>query len=393
VKKYFKALCSSMLILSTIPSIAEEVSVLVLYTDAAENIVAGGAIEDRVEAYIDASNDSYLTSGVNITLTLAESRLVTGVDDSRNTDGDQNYDTGTALRNLTDGIGVFSNVRALRDTFGADFVVLLRDIQDTGGLGWVDNTGNGENIAYSVVRIQNPLSSFTHELGHNMGLAHSRRQVEDGGVRGIEPHAAGYGVDRDDTPTSIETGFVTIMAYNSSFNNAPSLDVISNPDILCDSGTSVQACGIDESDADEGADATRVLNDRLAEYSGYRVAPTVDSVTFDDINLSGCAEFSQDILIPNFTNFDCVNQNVKSLTGIESLTALTSVNFQDNDIFSLQPLFDLPNLEGAILSGNNRAICSDLTQLEQKLGAGSVVRPNECFPLVAILVAINSLLL
>ncbi len=390
MKKHYEFLCTSMLLLSTTSVIANDVSVLVLYTDAAEAIVAGGAIEDRIEAYIDASNDSYVASGINITLTLAEAHLIAGVDDSRNVDGVQNYDSDTALRDLTNARGNFINVPALRDTFGADFVVLLRDIQDTGGLGWLDNVGNREYLAYNVVRIQNPLSTFTHELGHNMGLAHSRRQVTNGGVPGVELYAAGYGIDR---VTNTENGFVTIMAYNSAFNNAPSIEVISNPNINCNTGTSINPCGIDENDSHDGANGAKVLNDRRTEYSNYRIAPTVSSLTFKDSNLAGCAALTQNTLIPNFTSFDCVNQNIRSLIGIENLNALTHVNFQDNDLYSLQPLLLLPNLEVAIISGNDSVICSDLTRLESKLGSGNLTRPNKCFPLVATLVAINSLLL
>jgi hypothetical protein len=42
-----------------------------------------------------------------MTFSLAEGQLISGVDDSRNTDGDQNYDTDTALRDLTASNGVF----------------------------------------------------------------------------------------------------------------------------------------------------------------------------------------------------------------------------------------------------------------------------------------------
>ncbi|MBL1261321.1 MAG: hypothetical protein COB33_012405 [Thiotrichaceae bacterium] len=116
-------------------ALAENVSVLVLYTQAAKNTVAGGAIEDRVNAYIDASNDSYATSNIDINLTLAATQLVSNVDDSLSSGGGQNYNSYDALDDLTYGRSPFNNVPSLRNTFGADFVVLLRDIQDVGGVG------------------------------------------------------------------------------------------------------------------------------------------------------------------------------------------------------------------------------------------------------------------
>ena len=389
MKNIFKVLSLSALGFASLPTFAEEVSVLVLYTEAAEAIAAGGSIDDRIQTYIDASNDSYEASNIDIQLTLAASRRINGVDDSRDAEGNQNYDTDTALRDLTNARGNFTGVPQLRDTFGADFVVLLRDISDTGGLGWVVNS-NRNDLAYNVVRIQNSLYTFAHEIGHNMGLAHSRPQVADGGVAGIEPHAAGHGLDRD---TPDENGFVTIMAYRSAFNNAPKLDIFSNPDTNCDSGTSVTPCGIEETDTVNGADAASVLNERREVYSGYRLSPLVGSVTFADANLSGCVAPSNNVLIPNMTNLECANQNIESLDGVENLTALTYVNFQNNNLFSLSPLFDLPNLQSAVVSGNDRAICSHLNRLEDALGSSNVTRSSECFPLAAVLVSVTSVVL
>lgn len=390
MNKLCKTILTAAMALSSYSVMAEDVTVLVLYTDAAEALYPNGAIDDRIEAYIDATNDSYATSNIDMTFSLAEGQLVPGVDDTRNNNGDQNYDTDTALRDLTASRGVFANVGALRNTFGADFVVLLREIQDTGGLGWVDNVGNRDDWAFNVVRIRNPLSTFTHELGHNMGLAHSRRQVAGGGVTGIEAHAAGHGLDR---VIGSENGFVTIMAYNSAFNNAPSIDVISNPGIDCATGTSTTPCGVDESDSTDGANAARVLQERRADYGNYRLSPTLGSISFSDTNLSSCIAPSQNVLIPHYSNMECTNLNIASLDGVENLTSLTFVNLQDNNLFSLQPLFELPNLVSAVVSGNDRAICSHLTQLESKLGSGNVVRSNECFPLAATLVSINGMLL
>jgi len=380
-----------IMVFFTLPVCAENVSVLVLYTQAAANTVAGGAIEDKINTYIDASNDSYSASNIDINLTLAASQLVQNVDDSKYWSGGwvQNYNSYDALNDLTNGVSPFDSAPSIRDTVGADFVVLLRDIQDVGGLGWVDRYGNFEGYAYSVVRIQNPMSTFTHELGHNMGLAHSRRQVASGGGPGFVSYAAGHGIDRN----SSENGFVTIMPYSSVFNSAPRLELMSNPAINCNSGTSVNPCGVDENNPTNGANSARVLNDRKTIYSGYRVAPTVGSVSFSDNNLSSCLSTSQSVLIPYFTNLNCVNQNIKSIDGVEDLTGLTYVNLQDNDVFSFQPLFSLPNLQSAVVSGNDNVICSHLTQLEAKLGSSNVVRSSQCFPLAAILVAVNSILL
>lgn len=387
---------------STLAVNAEELDVLILYTEAARDLVGKDVIDDRIKAYIDAANDSYDVSEIDIDLVLAQSALVTDVDDTGQietviidgVDTDvwvQNYTSEDCLSDLWQGLGDFDEVPELRDTFGADFVVLLRDIGDTGGLGYMDQgSDNFDVFAYSVVRIQNPLSTVTHELGHNMGLSHSRRQ--DG--RGFSDHATGFGIEREvDVNGKItENGFVTIMAYASEFNWATEIAVISNPDIECDTGDTVFACGIDSAE-DDGADGALVLNERKEVYSAYRISPMIGSVELADENFSNCLSGLTDDLIIDFTNLNCSNQEIRSIAGVEEFDSLELVDFENNDIFSLQPLLELPNLEVAIISGNDRAICSHITQLENKLGDGNVIRSEQCFPLVAVLVAINSLLL
>jgi hypothetical protein len=374
--------------LLALPSKAEEITVLVLYTQAAQNTVAGGAIEEKIDSYIVASNDTYDASGIDINLSLASAKLISNVDDTR-TNGSQNYSSYSVLDDLTEGLAPFQTVPNLRDSYGADFVVLLRDTDDVGGLGWVDNTGGRANLAYSVVRVKNGMGTFTHEIGHNMGLAHSRRQVENGGVSGIEAYAAGHGLDK----TSSENGFVTVMAYRSAFNNAAELALMSNPSVNCNSGTSVTPCGIVHTNTNYGANSAKVLNDRKSIYRDYRISPTVASISFDDSNLTSCLTSSSSIFIRDFTNLNCINRSISSLTGIENLTGLTYVNVQDNDVYNLQPLLALPSLQAAVISGNDSAICSHLTQLQEKLGVSNVIRSNSCFPLAAVLVSINTILL
>jgi len=280
MKVYFRIIyLVSIALLSTSVN-SEEISVLVLYTEAAKSVIAGGAIDDKIETYIDASNDSYTTSQINITLTLAGSRLIPGVDDSRDSENEQNYDTYAALEDLKDGTGAFATVPNLRNAFNADFVVLLRDIEDVGGLGYVNQFKNGNSaFAYSIVRIKNSLSSFTHELGHNMGLGHSRRQVENDSARGLEPYAVGHGLDKN-LPEN-ENGFTTIMAYPRAFKNATPIDVISNPYIYCTTNKAHYPCGIDKSNPEEGADGASTLQSMLGIYSSYRASEQTCKENFE----------------------------------------------------------------------------------------------------------------
>ena len=92
---------------------------------------------------------------------------------------------------------------------------------------------------------------LAHEIGHNMGLNHSRRQNTAGGTFDF---SLGHGVDDD---------FVTVMAYSSAFN-ASQIKRFSNPDLNCGSG----ACGVNQSGAN-GADSVYTLNVVAPQIANY----------------------------------------------------------------------------------------------------------------------------
>ena len=92
-------------------------------------------------------------------------------------------DTGDDLDNLTyTSDGIMDNVHILRDAYAADLVILLGHISFTGGLAWLLNdspeNGGSPNYGFSLNRVQQASGTFTvvHEIGHNMGLGHSKIQ-------------------------------------------------------------------------------------------------------------------------------------------------------------------------------------------------------------------------
>ena len=99
-----------------------------------------------------------------------------------------------------------------------------------------------------------------HELGHNLGLRHSRRQDDEGFSY---PYAVGYGVDNR---------FVTVMAYTSSFNTNNRVFKFSSPDLQC---TSDLPCGILHTAAN-GADAARATNNVRLDAAASRTRRTVN---------------------------------------------------------------------------------------------------------------------
>ena len=95
---------------------------------------------------------------------------------------------------------------------------------------------------------------LAHEIGHVMGLHHSRRQREYGTFK----WSVGHG--EDDL-------FATVMAYWTAFKSARSIDLFSSPNLLCE-GT---PCGVDRMDMFAGADAVTSLETmryQIAAFAG-----------------------------------------------------------------------------------------------------------------------------
>lgn len=180
---------------------ANQVDILFVYPQSV--IDYAGDINTRLNHYIAQSNLAYKTSDVDIQL-----RLVGGHKSNNSayaTVGNTALDTATYRD---------TEVHALREKLGADFVgVLSRGNGSLCGVGWLGSSQNGKitktsmDMAYTSSSIDCGPLTFTHELGHNMGLMHSRRQGDTKG--GHHVYGMGYGVDG---------AFATLMAYAYLFN-------------------------------------------------------------------------------------------------------------------------------------------------------------------------------
>jgi peptidyl-Asp metalloendopeptidase len=232
------------------------IDVLVVYTKGTTDLY-GSDPTTRFNQLIQVSNQIYRDSGVALELRLVKSLLVDYSDDT---------DATLALNDITYAKDpAFSGIAALRDQVKADMVIFYRPYKishGSCGIAWIGGSAQGnfsnpewKKYMYAHVAISSCGDYVTaHELGHNMGLKHSRKQD---GVGGTFPYALGYGV---------ENQFTTIMAYQTSFNVdywEGKLYKFSNPDLLCKG----LPCGIDRSDAQNGADARYALN-----FTGPQIA-------------------------------------------------------------------------------------------------------------------------
>lgn len=210
----------------------KEIVVLVVYTPAARRRANG---RDSLESAIRNG-----TTQMNIALRNSEAIpevRVAAIEEV------QYVESGLALTDLrflsADGDGVMDDVHVLRDDHAADLVQLVigkptrEDGQELCGRALGIMTGLDiafASKAFSLAKYEclgGPTFAFAHELGHIMGLQHSRTDPINPKL-GAFTYSYGY-------KKSVANGFSTIMAYNDCRLlglSCPNILHFSNPDVV-----------------------------------------------------------------------------------------------------------------------------------------------------------------
>mgnify|MGYP000751870024 FL=1 len=329
------------------------ISVLFVYSLSAEALYQGD-VTTRLNHIIEVTNQIYIDSEVNIQIEIADTLAVDYPDEilSEQALDDITYKTHEA----------FTNIENIRFEAGADMVALLRPNMDADtvcGIAWGnDEVINSINYMYSHTSIDCPDYVNAHEMGHNMGLAHSQAQGNEGYSF---PFARGYRISDPDS------GFSTVMAY--SVSNAGKIYKFSNPEILC----TELACGIDRNDTVNGADASYALNQLRFQLANIMDTETNLTLASDALNtiesagLKSCIENqinNYDITYAGqVRNLFCSYRNISSLTGLENFNGLTSLYLNGNNLTDLSALSSLTKLSTLNLSDSNISSLGSLSTL------------------------------
>jgi hypothetical protein len=195
------------------------VDVLVVYTPTARSYEGGTeAMQNLINLAVKETNDGYAASGVNHRMRLMHTEEVDY--------SEVGFNWSTALNRLQGSSdGYIDNVHALRDTYGADLVVMIVSNTEYCGIGFLLTTisSASSQIGFSVVssNCATGYYSFGHETGHNMGAHHDREVTEP--AEGLFDYSYGY-IASNDT-------FRTIMAYGNFCNSCYRVNRWSNPDV------------------------------------------------------------------------------------------------------------------------------------------------------------------
>ena len=223
----------------------------------------GSSLQARLDHVISVTNLAFRESGVRLAISQTDLVFV-GDDEGIRSDI-------TSLEQMQEKDGPFLDLVAKfsrrpdvivhlstsRFQFASEFsgIAAIGGYRKNGVFGPADGFERGSNVA--IVYLDLDDLTLAHELGHVLGLGHSRKQTETIG-NSTFPWSVGHGIESD---------FATIMAYSSVFDVESVAGYFSSPALTC--SMSSAACGISSEDILRGADSVKTLNITGWQVSAY----------------------------------------------------------------------------------------------------------------------------
>ena len=249
-------------------SVDTTIDVLGVYTPAAASWASSNAVSigNVFAVAFERANVSLENSEVSL-----EFRLVRIIE----TDYEESGTSGTDLDRLRQtNDGFMDEVHGVRDQEGADLVAILTRTDDTGGIAYLlTNTNGSPAFGFSLSRVQQSTFSYTvaHELGHNMGNAHSRLQDDApaGASGGLRTYSTGWRWVAAGIPE------VSVMTYSGYYSGTELTYVevphFSNPSV----SRSGVATGRSASGQGGPANNARSMREIMGVVANYRTRWTI----------------------------------------------------------------------------------------------------------------------
>lgn len=192
------------------------IDMLVVYTPLARSRQGGtAAMKALIQMGIADTNRAFTDSGVNLQV-----RLAGTMEMKQNESGNWSTDLNR-LKGTSDG--KWDEVHAERRRLGADQVSLVGSYQNgtsTAGIGFINA---GYSSAFTVTKANKfGQYTFTHELGHNLGMNHSDGYVSTAGrFRTIMAYGSYPRIRRFSNPNRTYNGYKTGTAskYDAAIGN------------------------------------------------------------------------------------------------------------------------------------------------------------------------------
>ena len=184
--------------------------------------------------------------------------------------------------------GTLENYSGENDDDGVGGLATVQGVYSDGLIDFKNAYSSNTNNA--TVAIDNMATTLGHEVGHLLGLTHSKRQSE-GAPLGTFPWSVGHGID---------SNFTTIMAYPESFDSASQIAIFSSPNLTC--GQEGLACGVDSYDFLKGANAVKSIQITATQVSAISngFPPSISLLGAKTIDLT----VGNSYLEPGFTAVD-----------------------------------------------------------------------------------------
>ena len=346
------------------------IKLLVVYTPAAAAWARTNEtnIANTISLMMDRAELALSNSNTLLTLELVHSAQVSytevnSVNDLYNLQGAQD--------------GFMDNVHCLRDYHAADLVVLLADVNYTGGQGFLlTSTAGQPAYGFSLTRIQQASGTYTtiHEIAHNLGCHHHKQQNTQPGP-GIFSYSAGWRWNGTNN-----SRYCSIMTYEagSYFSDGIShtrVPYFSSPNIQYSSGITGNAADGDNartirqtktavSSYRTEQPAVRVLSpnggEKLLAGSTHRIRWTVSShidncvlayslnggYTFTTITTLNGSNTSYDWTVPNTPSIQCrLRITGSDNSGTFSVSDVSDFNFEIATVIT-DPCSDITSIAG-----------------------------------------------